>query len=107
MALSRNSLGEYNYQFNWVDEDGRSTGFNDVWAPNKREAIKRVKKMEVKAHWALWDVKSKQYIRVDKEVKGEQHCFRMKGMYCDISSMYRANDEQRREMARLGNMMSM
>lgn len=33
----RNSNGEYLYLFNWVDG-----GFNDVWAPNKREAYRRV-----------------------------------------------------------------
>jgi hypothetical protein len=37
--LYRNGNGEYLYLFNW--EGG---GFNDVWAPNKREAYKRVMK---------------------------------------------------------------
>jgi hypothetical protein len=26
--------------FNWIDENGMTVGFNDVWATNKREAIK-------------------------------------------------------------------
>lgn len=37
--LYRNVNNEYLYLFNWVEG-----GFNDVWAPNKREAIKRIKK---------------------------------------------------------------
>jgi len=37
--LYRNGNGEYLYLFNWI-----GGGFNDVWAPNKREAYKRVMK---------------------------------------------------------------
>ena len=49
MALLKNHRGEYNYHFYWVDENGRVTGFNDVWAFNKREAVKLAKKMEKQA----------------------------------------------------------
>ena len=35
--LYKNVNGEYLYLFNWVEG-----GFNDVWAPNKREAYRRV-----------------------------------------------------------------
>lgn len=37
--LYRSSNGDYLYLFNWI-----GGGFNDVWAPNKREAYKRVMK---------------------------------------------------------------
>lgn len=35
--LFKNKDGEYLYLFNWV-----GGGFNDVWAPNKKEAYRRV-----------------------------------------------------------------
>lgn len=35
--LFKNNSGEYLYLFNW--EGG---GFNDVWAPSKKEAYKRI-----------------------------------------------------------------
>ena len=35
--LYRSVNGEYLYLFNWVNG-----GFNDVWAPNKKEAYKKV-----------------------------------------------------------------
>ena len=35
--LYRSVNGDYLYLFNW-----KCGGFNDVWAPNKREAYKRV-----------------------------------------------------------------
>ena len=104
--LLKNHRGEYNYQFNWVDEDGSTTGFNDVWAPNKREAVKLAKKMETKAHWSLWSEESENYITVPNEVKGKGHCFRMKGMYVDIKSMYRATSTQADQMNKLGWMLS-
>ena len=39
MALLKNNKGEYNYHFNWIDCNGHTVGFNDVWASNKREAV--------------------------------------------------------------------
>ena len=41
--LLKNSRGEYNYHFNWMDENGHTCGFNNVWASNKREAVKLAK----------------------------------------------------------------
>lgn len=35
--LYRSDNGDYLYLFNWIDG-----GFNDVWAPSKKEAYKRV-----------------------------------------------------------------
>ena len=35
--LYRSVNGDYLYLFNWIDG-----GFNDVWAPSKKEAYKRV-----------------------------------------------------------------
>ena len=106
MALLKNHIGEYNYQFNWIDENKHTCGFNSVWAPNKREAVKRAKKMERKAHWSLWCEDSKKYITVPNEVEGKGHCFRMKGMYVDVKSMYKATQEQRDGMDRLSWMLS-
>ncbi len=42
--LYRSVNGDYLYLFNW-----KCGGFNDVWAPNKREAYKRVM-LEQKKH---------------------------------------------------------
>lgn len=39
MAKYKNKAGEYLYLFNWT-----SGGFNDVWAKNKKEAIKQIAK---------------------------------------------------------------
>lgn len=102
--LIKNNVGEYNYHFNWMDEEGRSTGFNDVWAPNKPEAIKRAKARETEAHWALYV--DRDYVTVPNEVKGEGHCFRMKGMYVNVKTMRRATRELADSMNRLGWMMS-
>ena len=35
--LCKNTSGNYLYLFNW-----KGGGFNDVWAPNKKEAYKRI-----------------------------------------------------------------
>ena len=102
--LLKNSRGEYNYHFNWMDENGHTCGFNNVWATNKREAVKLAKAMETKAHWSLYE--GGEYITVKKEVLGKGHCFRMKGMYVSAESMRKANAELRSAMDRLGHMMS-
>ena len=86
MALLKNSRGEYNYHFNWIDENGSTVGFNDVWAVNKRQAKKLAKAMETPAHDSKWG--------------------RMSGMYVDIKSMYRATAKQAEAMDRLGWMMT-
>jgi hypothetical protein len=43
--LYRNIRGEYLYLFNFIDENGRPCGFNDIWAPNKRVAYQNSKKL--------------------------------------------------------------
>ena len=86
MALLKNYIGEYNYQFNWIDENGATVGFNSVWASNKREALKKAKAMESPAKDYEWG--------------------RMTGMFVDIKSMYKATAKQRDEMDRLSWMMT-
>jgi len=44
--LYRNAQGEYLYLFNWT-----SGGFNDVWAPSKKEAYRRV--VNERKEWEL------------------------------------------------------
>ena len=102
--LLRNSKNEFNYQFNWMDCDGMTTGFNSVWASNKREAVKKAKAMEDPAHWAWYNGKT--YITVPAEVTTGGHCFYNKGMYVDVKSMYKATRKQADEMNRLGWMMT-
>jgi hypothetical protein len=104
MALLKNNKGEYNYQFNWVDCEGRTTGFNNVWASNKREAVKKAKAMENPAHWAWYN--GSKYVTVPAEVTTGGHCFYNKGMYVDVKSMYKATAKQADDMNRLGNMMT-
>jgi hypothetical protein len=104
MALLKNNKGEYNYQFNWVDCEGRTTGFNNVWASNKREAVKKAKAMENPAHWAWYN--GSEYVTVPAEVTTGGHCFYNKGMYVDVKSMYKATAKQADDMNRLGNMMT-
>ena len=86
MALLKNSRGEYNYHFNWIDENGSTVGFNDVWAVNKREAKKLAKAMESPAKDYSWG--------------------RMTGMFVDVKSMYKATAEQADHMNRLGWMLT-
>jgi len=104
MALLKNVRGEYNYQFNWIDETGMTVGFNSVWASNKREAVKLAKAMESPAHWAWYNGKT--YITVPAEVTTGGHCFYNKGMYVDVKSMYKATAKQADDMNRLGWMMT-
>ena len=104
--LLKNSKGEYNYQFNWKDEHGKVTGFNDVWAPSKREAVKLAKAMEDKAHWALYDPAVGSYVVVPEHVNNGEHCFRNSGMYLKVDSMYRATQSEADSMNRLGWMMT-
>ena len=103
--LLKNVHGHYNYQFNWVDETGATCGFNSVWAPNKREAKRLAKKMESKAGWRVYN--GTEYVPTkEPQHKDGRHCFYNKGMYLDVSSMYKATREQRDAMDRLGWMMT-
>ena len=102
--LLKNARGEYNYQFNWVDERGITCGFNSVWAPNKREAKRLAKKMESKAGWRWYN--GTEYVPVKEPVTTGGHCYYNKGMYLDVKSMYRATMSQSRAMDRLAHMMT-
>ena len=104
MALLKNTRGEYNYQFNWMDCDGHPTGFNDVWAKNKKEAIKKAKAMESPARWSWYN--GTKYVEVPEEVTTGGHCFYNKGMYVNVESMYKATRKQADDMNRLGWMMT-
>ena len=104
MALLKNHKGEYKYQFNWMDCDGSTTGFNSVWASNKREAVKKAKTMENKASWSWYNGQT--YVRVPEEVTTGGHCFYNKGMYLDIKSMYKATRKQSDAMDELSWMMT-
>jgi hypothetical protein len=102
--LLKNSRGEYNYHFNWIDKNGVTIGFNDVWALNKREAVKKAKAMENKAGWRWCNGQT--YVTVPEEVTTGGHCFYNEGMYVDVKSMYKATRKQADEMNRLGWLMS-
>lgn len=102
--LRQYGTGFYNYQFNWIDCDGHTTGFNSVWAPNKREAVKLAKKMETKAGWRWYN--GKEYVTVPAEVTTGGHSFYNKGMYVDPKSMYKATAKDRDAMDRLSWMMT-
>ena len=106
MKLMRNRDREYNYQFHWMDEDGKYCGFNDVWAPNMKEARRRTKLMESPARWSWYDAAQGKYIAVPEEVKGQGHCFYNKGMYTNPKSFHKATYEMSRTMDRIGNMLS-
>lgn len=96
--------GFYDYQFLWVNEKGINVGFNSVWAPNKREAIKLAKAMESKAGWRWYN--GTEYVPVKEPVTTGGHCYYNEGMYLDVKSMYRATMSQSREMDRLSWMMT-
>jgi hypothetical protein len=104
--LMKSPNGNYNYLFNWMDENGNSCGFNDVWAPNMKEARKEAKKMETKAHWSLWDDKNRKYVTVPNKVVGKGHCFRMTGMYINPKSFRKATYESSMKMDRIANMLT-
>lgn len=86
-ALLKNHKNEYNYHFNWIDENGLEVGFNNVWALNKCEAIKKAKQMEMPAKNYSWG--------------------RMKGMFVNVKTMRRADRKLADAMNRLSWMMSM
>ena len=102
--LRQYGTGFYNYQFTWMNERGITNGFNDVWAPNKREAIKLAKAMETKAGWRWYN--GTEYVPVKKQVTTDGHSFYHDGMYVNVKSMYRATAKQAAAMDRLGNSMT-
>jgi hypothetical protein len=60
--LYKNQQGEYLYLFNWT-----CGGFNDVWAPNKKEAYRRVvKKRE--------DIENPTYVKLRPDYKSMRRC---------------------------------
>lgn len=104
MAKLKNSNGEYNYHFNWMDCNGSTNGFNDVWAANKREAVKKARAMESPARWSWYN--GRDYVTVPAEVTTGGHCFYNKGMYVNVDSMRKADRKLADDMNRLGNLMS-
>jgi len=103
MALLKNHRGEYNYQFNWVNEDGQVTGFNNVWALNKREAVKLAKQMERQPRWSKYDETVRQYVDVDASTEGAMY---VEAMLVHVPSMYKATAIQRDNMDHLSWMMT-
>jgi hypothetical protein len=60
--LYKNQQGEYLYLFNWT-----CGGFNDVWAPNKKEAYRRVvKKRE--------EIENPTYVKLRPDYKSMRRC---------------------------------
>jgi len=78
--LYRSSNGDYLYLFNWI-----GGGFNDVWAPNKREAYKRVMKERKE-----WEKENPTYVKLRP----------------DYDSMRRCTYSQYQEQNKMGWMMS-
>ena len=101
--LLKNSKGEYNYHFNWINENGTYVGFNDVWAPNKREAVKLAKKMERPVRWMRWDSNSREYVNVEPNGEGSTY---FEAMLVDVKSMYKATRSQADTMNRIGWMLT-
>jgi|TARA_R110000822_G_scaffold193540_2_gene331986 hypothetical protein len=62
--LYRSANGDYLYLFNWV-----CGGFNDVWAPNKKEAYRIVVK-ENKAH----ESENPEYVKLRPDYKSMRRC---------------------------------
>jgi hypothetical protein len=78
--LLQNQKGEYLYLFNW-----QGGGFNDVWAPNKKEAYKLVVNERKE-----WEEKNPTFVK-------------LRPVY---DSMRRATFSQYQEQNKLGIMMS-
>ena len=79
--LYKNKIGEYLYLFNWV-----GGGFNDVWAPSKKEAYDRVMRE-----------------RKESELKYPSHV----KLRPDYTSMRKCTYSQYQEQNKLGWMLSM
>ena len=103
MALLKNSRGEYNYHFNWVNEDGQVTGFNNVWATNKRDAIKLAKVMEKQPRWTIYDREIGHYVEVAASTEGAEY---YEAMLVHVPSMYKATQKQADAMDRISWMMT-
>jgi len=86
--LYRNIRGEYLYLFNFINENGVSCGFNDIWAPTKRVAYQNSKK--------LYNRKAYQH---------EQFGW-MAAILVDFDSLHRSTRSQYHEHHRMGVMMS-
>ncbi len=97
----KNTKGESNYLFNWMNENGKYTGFNSVWASTMAEARKRAKKMESKSKWLIYDI-----LDDDRNVikNGGKEWF--KGMYIDPKSFKRATYESSSIMDKIGHMIT-
>ena len=79
--LYRSVNGDYLYLFNWT-----SGGFNDVWAPSKKEAYARVMR-EQKSH--------------------EEKCPKNSKLRPDYKSMRKCTYSQYQEQNKMGWMLSM
>jgi hypothetical protein len=104
--LMKNQKGEYNYLFNWMDENGITCGFNDVWAPNMKEARRRAKLDESPAHWSLYDEELRKYITIPEKVEGQGYCYRNKGMYIKPNTFRKATYKSSAMMDRIANMLT-
>jgi hypothetical protein len=62
--LFRNTQGEYLYLFNWT-----CGGFNDVWAPSKKEAYRRVVNDRKE-----WEAKNPTYDKLRPDYKSMRRC---------------------------------
>jgi hypothetical protein len=62
--LYQNEKGDYLYLFSWVNG-----GFNDVWAPNKREAYNRVVKERKE-----WEKKNPTHVELRPDYKSMRRC---------------------------------
>ena len=96
----KNTKGENNYSFKWMDEDGKYVGFNDVWAPNMAEARKRAKKMESKSKWLIYDV----IINGNVVKNGGKEWY--KGMFINPKSFKRSTYESSARMDKIAHMIT-
>lgn len=62
--LFKNQQGEYLYLFNWT-----CGGFNDVWAPSKKEAYRRVTNER-----KVWEAKNPTYVKLRPDFKSMRRC---------------------------------
>lgn len=62
--LYKNVNGEFLYLFNWI-----GGGFNDVWAPNKKEAYRRVVNERKD-----WEEKNPTYSKLRPDYKSMRRC---------------------------------
>jgi hypothetical protein len=89
-----------------MNERGNDVGFNDVWAPDMKEARRRAKLRETKAHWALWNPTTRKYETVPNKVENGNHCFYMDGMYINPKSFKKATYDDSEKMDRLAHLLT-